>query len=285
VIDPDEDLKTAFFIPDSGFGPTILDNTDAPTAPRVEAPTAPIDRSAPPAEAPVASGLPGLALRPESSSPRTSLFPDAMPLESAVGERSTLFDPPEAIEPPLRAPPRSDEPAAIDYFSGRRAHSRSFGLALSPVAWAAASALMLLLVLQASLGWRDAIAARVPTLAPMLAAIGSPLGLRVAPPRELDALTIESFELQAAGVPNTLQLGAVLRNRGDHVVASPAMELTLTDIAGAMLVRKVIRADAYVGDGSTIEDGLAARSERPLRLLLEHNGLQATGYSVALFYP
>jgi hypothetical protein len=63
------------------------------------------------------------------------------------------------------------------------------------------------------------------------------------------------------------------------------MELTLTDIAGAMLVRKVIRADAYVGDGSTIEDGLAARSERPLRLLLEHNGLQATGYSVALFYP
>ena len=284
VIDPDDDLKTAFFIPDSGFGPTILDGTEPAPDTRIDLPAEPLDRGTA-SDAPGGGGLPGLALRPESPSPRIALTPEATSPESTVTERSDLFDTPVAIEPTPRVNPRSSEPAAIDYFSGRRTHSRSLGLALSPVAWAAAAALMLLLVLQATLGWRDAIAARAPTFAPVLAAIASPLGLRIEPPRDLDALTIESFELQAAGMPNTLQLGAVLRNRGGHVVAYPAMELMLTDTAGALLVRKVIRPEAYVGDASTVGEGLPARSERPLKLLLEHNGLQATGYSVALFYP
>jgi hypothetical protein len=47
----------------------------------------------------------------------------------------------------------------------------------------------------------------------------------------------------------------------------------------------VITADLYVGDAARIEAGLAARSERPIRLTLQHDGLRATGYAVALFYP
>jgi hypothetical protein len=82
-----------------------------------------------------------------------------------------------------------------------------------------------------------------------------------------------------------LQLSAVLRNRSDHVVGYPAMELTLTDSAGALLVRKVIPAEAYLADANARAAGLAARSERPLRLALEHDSLQPTGYSVKLFHP
>jgi hypothetical protein len=82
-----------------------------------------------------------------------------------------------------------------------------------------------------------------------------------------------------------LTLSAVLRNRSAHVVGYPAMELTLTDSAGALIVRKVIPPDLYVVDAATIEAGLAARTERPLRLALQHDGLQPTGFAVALFYP
>jgi hypothetical protein len=162
---------------------------------------------------------------------------------------------------------------------------RGLGLALSPVAWTVASALTLLLVLQAVIGWRDAIAARVPMLAPVMAAVISPFGLEIGPPRDLSVLTIESFELQAAGSPNLLQMTAVLRNRGEHVVGFPAMELSLTDSAGALVVRKVITADVYLAGAAGVENGLGARSEWPLRLALEHGGLRPTGYSVALFYP
>jgi hypothetical protein len=63
------------------------------------------------------------------------------------------------------------------------------------------------------------------------------------------------------------------------------MELSLTDSAGALVVRKVITADVYLAGAAGVENGLGARSEWPLRLALEHGGLRPTGYSVALFYP
>jgi hypothetical protein len=80
-------------------------------------------------------------------------------------------------------------------------------------------------------------------------------------------------------------MSAVLRNRSGHVVGYPAMELTLTDSVGALLVRKVIPVDAWLPDPAPRAAGLAPGTERPLRLELEHNGLQPTGYAVALFYP
>jgi predicted Zn finger-like uncharacterized protein len=277
IIDPDGDLKTAFFLTDSSFGPLPPDGADTgpPTSTRRPgaAREVPAQAASASALAPGAgrSALPGLPLRPERGD--SELGPAFVPT------------PPVPFEPAPRrlgAPPA--EPA-IDYFAGNRRRGGGLGLALSPAAWAAAIGLSALLGLQALVGWRDTIAARVPLVAPTLAGLFAPFGLAVGPPRELDALTIEGFELQAAGAPNTLALSAVLRNRSGHVVGYPAMELTLTDGTGALLVRKAITAQLYVGDPTTTAAGLAARSERPIRLTLQHDGLQPTGYQVALFYP
>jgi hypothetical protein len=187
-------------------------------------------------------------------------------------DRALRYDPfaprTEPLAPPLAVPERR----------------RRGALDRSPLAWAAAAALVLALVLQVLVGWRDAIAARTPSLAPALAGLSSAFGLSIGPPRELSALTIEGFELRPGGAPELLLLSAVLRNGADHVVGFPAMELTLTDSAGALLLRKVILPQAYL-EGASAEGGLGARSERPLRLTLTHDGLQPTGYAVALFYP
>jgi hypothetical protein len=324
VIAADDDLKTAFFLTDSSFGPLPGETSDVmpPTSihrpgaqaeavtrvhgevpPEATSGSAPAERAdaaqAPPgaAASPLApSALPGLPLRPERGAAADAIADGSPAFVSVASPFEPVSFEPAASDPePPRAAPVPFEPAprragppsepAIDYFPGPRRRSRGLGLALSPTAWIGAVALSMLLALQAVVGWRDAIAARVPLVAPTLAGLLGPFGLQIRPPRELDALTIEGFGLQASGAPNVLTLSAVLRNRSGHVVGYPAMELTLTDSAGALIVRKVIPPDLYVGDAATIEAGLAARSERPLRLALQHDGLQPTGFAVALFYP
>lgn len=143
--------------------------------------------------------------------------------------------------------------------------------------------LAFVLAVQLILGARNHIAARAPLLGPVLSVLVAPFGLRIEPPRDLSALTIESFELQGSRNPEVLRLSALLRNRAGHVAAWPAMELTLTDSVGAVLARKVIAPGDYLPPDAPA--GLDGRSERPIRLALEHRGLAPTGYSVALFYP
>jgi predicted Zn finger-like uncharacterized protein len=304
LINPDDDLKTAFFLTDSSFGPLSPDTeTDAPER-------STLDGGGPtPQHGPTAQ--PGVPLHRSGSGPDTIAPAEAdwpLPLRPDAHE-PTRIGSDDPLGPPTRfapdtemqtrrrrsgaaarlgaAAPASDgvNEAAIDYFTGGRGRHRGLGLALSPAAWALASALILLLMLQAVVGWRDGIAARLPALEPLMEAVMSPFGLEIGPPRDLSALTIESFELQAAGSPNLLQMTAVLRNRGGRAVGFPAMELSLTDSAGALVVRKVITADVYLAGASGVGDGLGAQSEWPLRLALEHGGLRPTGYSVALFYP
>jgi len=294
VIDPD-DLKTAFFISDSAFGPLPPGDDERPqrlpavaTGRAIPAsPNTPGRRLDPPTVA--RNGDPETVARPQA--PPTVLRREVDPL---AGFQTDPLPPDDAAaltraghREPLRdatLAPDAGEPA-IDYFAPPRGRSRSLGLALSPAAWVAAAVLTVLLVGQALVGWRDAIAARQPLLSPVLSAIVAPLGLQVAPPREIGAMTIESFELQATASPNVLQVTALLRNRGGHVVAFPAMELTLTDSAGAVLVRKVIAPAVYLPDPVAVSRGLGERSEWPIRLALEHRGLQPTGYAVALYYP
>ena len=135
---------------------------------------------------------------------------------------------------------------------------------------------------------RSAIATQLPFAAPLLAAALAPFGLRIEAPDELDALTIESFELQASAVPDVLEMRALLRNRADHPVRWPSMQLTLTDPSSRVLVRRALHPDDYLPQADEARDrGVPAGTEWPLRLALEAHDLQAAGYDyrVQLFYP
>lgn len=277
IIAGDEDLKTAFFLPDSAFGPQIADDTDGGQP----------SRSGPPSRLRAVEPDPVTRLRREAQptlqeddASNLALLPTGRFFDAATIDAPM----PEVARSVSRREARAAD-RAINYFPGVRRRSRGLGLAMSPSAWLVAMALTLLLGVQAVGGWRDSIAARAPWAAPLLGAMLLPFGVMISPPREINALTIEGFELQASGSPNVLQMSAVLRNRSGHVVGYPAMELTLTDSVGALLVRKVIPVDAWLPDPAVRTAGLAPGTERPLRVALEHNGLQPTGYSVALFYP
>jgi predicted Zn finger-like uncharacterized protein len=179
----------------------------------------------------------------------------------------------------------SPDDDAVDFFS---TNERSGGFATRASVFAAMASFVLgiALAVQLAIAARDWLAAALPVLRPALVAAATPLGLSVQPPRQLGALTIESFELQSAGDGGLLSMSALLRNAVDHPVRWPAMELSLTDGSGAVVVRKVLQpADYLAGTSRSETDGVAANAEWPLRVALEAQGVEPTAYSVKLFYP
>ena len=247
--------------------------TPAPVSAPVPAPATHAHASVTPAPtlAPVAVAEPVTAL----TAADTAVLPDGLAPSHAEATAQAAHDDAESRVRPSSGP-HPDEAGHVPARVGR----------LARVAAIVIPALLALgLIAQAVAGWRNEIAASVPAIAPWLQGALKPFKLSVAPPRDRTALSIESFDLQATAVSNRLELSAVLRNQAGHEVAWPAMELSLTDSNGALMVRKVIAAPEYLGSASQASTGMAARSERPIRLLLDHQPPLPAGYSVDLFYP
>ncbi len=173
------------------------------------------------------------------------------------------------------------EISAIDYRTKPAARSK---LWLVPCAL-----LIVLALLQGAILTRNELAIQYPDLRPMLTKMSEPFGLKVELPRRFDALTIESFELQASelasGEAQTYLAQALLRNQAGHAVQWPAIELSLTDPGGQLLARKVLLATDYLSATDQKDQGFAARSEKNIRVRLSLNQLTPNGYSAVLFYP
>jgi predicted Zn finger-like uncharacterized protein len=174
-----------------------------------------------------------------------------------------------------------DEISAIDYRTKPAPRAK---------VWFALCALLIVLALaQGMILARNELAIQYPDLRQLLTKMSDPFGLKVELPRRFDALTIESFELQASdlvsGEAQTYIAQALLRNQAGHAVQWPAIELSLTDPSGQLLARKVLMAADYLSATDQKDQGFAARSEKNIRVRLSLNQLTPNGYSAVLFYP
>lgn len=147
---------------------------------------------------------------------------------------------------------------------------------------AMATLLSLLLVAQVALNQRDAIAARWPRTAPLLALLCEPLGCRVEPLRRLDGLAVESSGLTQLDSPALYRLQVALRNRDTQPLQTPALDVTLTDNRGEVVARKVLRQSDF---GSAAPATLAAGAELSLQAVLDSGDRRISGYSIEIFYP
>jgi predicted Zn finger-like uncharacterized protein len=141
--------------------------------------------------------------------------------------------------------------------------------------------LALLLALQWTHHFRDLVAARWPATAPALAAWCEGLGCRLAPPRRIDAIAVESTALARAGAPDVFRLSVTLRNRGTIALALPAIELSLTDGGGQLVARRVLGP----ADFRVATPVIAAGAEQTMQLLLTAGSGRVSGYTVEIFYP
>ena len=226
-------------------------------APETRTPSARQPSFAPPSAPPEPSfAPPAAALRPASTA-------------SAEAERNA--------EPPDEPGAAEDDPEAT---ARRRRRLRTLGYGL------AIPLLVVALGVQATLHYRDAIAARWPATKPTLARVCAPLGCMVNPPREIAGLSIDASDLQADPAhKGLLTLSATLRNRGATVLAYPHLELTLTDAGDRPVVRRALAPAEYAGGTVNLGAGFPPNSELVVKLFIDASATTQAGYRLYLFYP
>lgn len=146
--------------------------------------------------------------------------------------------------------------------------------------------LALALAAQLLYAMRDRVSAAVPSLRPVFERVCAFNGCTVTLPKRTEALAIESSDLQIDSArANVIILSAALRNRGDTVLAYPALELTLTNAQDQAIARRVFSAREYLNRAEDAEQGMAALAEVNVRIELDTGDLRASGYRLFLFYP
>jgi predicted Zn finger-like uncharacterized protein len=192
------------------------------------------------------------------------------------------------IEPQLAAPvvvvaepePGEHEPEFVRQSRLKEQTGRTRRIVLG----AGSALLVLALAAQGVVTFRNGLAARYPQARPMLAGACAMFGCKVELPAQIDALSVETGELQSLGA-NTFSFTTLLRNQGSLVQAWPHLELALTDANDKPLVRRVFTPAEYLAQGVAPAKGFGPRSEQPVKLFFELNQVKASGYHIAIFYP
>ncbi len=200
---------------------------------------------------------------------------------AAEARKKALDVKPAVVMPPMPPPPAEDEPEFVrssrlrEETGATRRRLLALGVAI----------LSVLLLAQGVWTFKNTMAARYPGARPLLAGACAVLGCKIELPAQIDALAVETGELQALDADGTFSFTTLLRNQGELVQAWPHLELALTDANDKPLVRRVFTPADYLPPGSTAAKGFAARSEQPLKLYFQLKQIKASGYHLAIFYP
>ena len=182
--------------------------------------------------------------------------------------------------PPPEPDPEPDEPQFVKQSRELERTGRTRNIAMI----AGTVALTLALLVQGITTFRNVLVARFPGMNPAIASACAALGCRVELPSQIEALSIETGELQTLA-PNTFSLITQLRNQSELSQAWPHIELELTDATDKALVRRVFTPAEYLPPGTPATRGFGARSEQSVKLYFELKQLKASGYHIAVFYP
>lgn len=149
-----------------------------------------------------------------------------------------------------------------------------------------AAVLAAALLLQILYFLRGELAAALPATRPALESLCRPLACTVPLAQQLDKSAIAASSLEHDPENKSrVKLSLLLANRSGQAQAWPWIMLTLSDVRQAPVAQKVFRPSAYLPKDIDAAAGLAAGSEREIRLDLEIGNLVASGYAVNLSYP
>ena len=142
------------------------------------------------------------------------------------------------------------------------------------------------LVMQVLHQERDLIAARQPSMRPVLAAVCGLTGCELSALRQIGDITIDGASFAREKVGDAYRLNFTLRNAAPVPLAMPAVELSLLDTQERAVVRRVLMPSEF-GAPSV----LPARAERTASLPLALGGPEAAalppvaGFHLLAFYP
>jgi predicted Zn finger-like uncharacterized protein len=139
--------------------------------------------------------------------------------------------------------------------------------------------LLLALGLQIAFHFRDTIAAKWPTTRAGLSYMCQTLHCQLSLPRAIADITIESSTLSPSS-SDTYRLTVVLRNRHTMMLATPWLDVAISDTQGQLIARRVLST----GD-LRANPGLAPSVDTPLQVFLSAKNQPIKAYTVEIFYP
>lgn len=197
---------------------------------------------------------------------------------------ASTFDSPAAPESPpseIFAPPSALEDVSFMRQARRKAFWRL--PVVRAVLLLIALALLLLLALQGVIQQRDRLSALEPRLKPWLLMLCEPLQCRVGPLRQIESVVIDGSSFNKVNA-DVFHLGVTLRNSARIEVATPALELTLTDPQDQPVLRRVLQP-ADLGAPAVLAG--SGEWSGAANMVVQAEGLAArvAGYRVLAFYP
>lgn len=206
-------------------------------------------------------------------------------LETASAAAVAAPEPMAAAAAPPAAAPEPAPPPAADKLPTflRPARARTqwehplVRLGLSAVALFLSAGLLV----QAAWHFRDALAALEPRLRPALLSMCGLLECELQPWRRIDVVSVENSALTQAGSGNNYKLAVTLRNKSGVDVATPWVDLSLTDTNGALVARRMLAPAQFTPPQAV----LGAGADQALQLLISTGDRRVTGYSVEIFHP
>jgi predicted Zn finger-like uncharacterized protein len=141
-----------------------------------------------------------------------------------------------------------------------------------------------LLAGQAAYQDRDRLALARPELRPALERMCDLLGCRIGPPRQIEAIVIDSSGFNRLR-NDTYRLTFTLRNSAGVPVAVPAMELTITDAQDQTVARRVL-LPAELGAPADATIAAGGDWSRTVGVALSNaSASRVAGYRLLAFYP
>lgn len=264
---------------------------DKPPPRQVEAPAILTRRTPPEPDAFVPS------VHSEIDESLLSELPDSAQLEEeAQALRETPLDQPFELrrqdagdaQGPVPVPrgPMEREPELHDLSFVRQARRREFWGRpfVRAMMLLALVALGLLLALQVSVQDRDRLAAANPGLRPVLGWVCQSLGCSVRPPRQIDAIVIDSSSFSKLR-GDIYRLNVTLKNQAPTEIALPALELTLTDVQDQAVIRRVLTPAELAPQTRVIAAGSEWSGSFTLAVAADGASLRVSGYRLLAFYP
>lgn len=200
----------------------------------------------------------------------------------------------EAEEPQPDASPRflqadvQEGPAAADPRLSFLRPARARSGRSRPAVRMALVLLSLLLVagllLQVLVQERDRIAATEPATQPLLESVCSVWACKVSPLRQIESVVIDSSSFTKVRA-DVYRLNFTLKNTALTAVATPAVELTLTDLQDQPVVRRVFLAPDFGVRQVAMAAGAEAAASLSVSVNLPGDGARISGYRLLAFYP
>lgn len=131
---------------------------------------------------------------------------------------------------------------------------------------------------------RDQLAAKHPALKPRLQAVCGVANCQVQALRRIDSLSVDSVGFHSLG-KDTYRLSFAIKNSSSWPLATPSVELALTDTQDQPVYRRIFSTNDFAGAPSEI----AAGAEWPVAVALRVSPVapeqRVLGYRLMIFYP